>query len=65
MLGKIPGKPRRCLACGRKECSWRHFEECLELAVVREALNGGQWRQGERELMAAIPFMEGLETYIH
>ena len=40
LLGKIPGKLRKCLACGMKECSWRHFEECLDLQMVREAFVG-------------------------
>ena len=39
MLGRVPGRPKRCMLCNENdEHGWRHFEHCLGMSELKNTM---------------------------
>ena len=60
MLGKITGRPRRCLKCRRENASYKHFIRCAGVQSIDEKVREGIWYSLCDDVKKILRIAEGL-----
>ena len=65
MLGRVPGRPKRCMLCNENdEHGWRHFEHCLGMSELKNTIWQKLWRSGAAMVVEAGEYMLGMGQYL-
>jgi hypothetical protein len=61
-LGKLPGKPRKCLNCGDETAqNYKHFMNCARARGINKTLSSGRWEEMVKKARKMAQRMDGLE----
>jgi len=65
MLGRIPGKPRKCRICGDEAIhSYNHYIDCTGTSQIHRYIEERRWFAAEALIRRMIQRMEGLEMLL-
>jgi hypothetical protein len=65
MLGRIPGKPRKCHVCGDELIhSYNHYIDCTASSQIHDLIEQRRWFAAEALIRRMIQRMEGLEMML-